>query len=443
MAVADRILQLKLISDTTSLQKDMSKVQGKTSKVSSGFKKLGAVIGGLAIADMGFDILKQGIDDMLEADKAARELDRSLKSLGQRSPKNLKKIERATQRALSVNFDDTEYVKGLTGLMDKWRFDVPKAIRIFDLAIDLQASRGGDAATWANTLSKALDGNVKALRELGFSKGAAKHLSNLQILRRLEKRYGQAAEDNANTLPGKWKQIETQFGEFVEDMVTKAFNFAQDFGKNFKDLTGGQDLQTEFQIFQGIAEQGMVELGNRIATGGVGVTAQALLLGQHIFEAITGQTALIPDAVGEDVHLTEEQLNQINAGQFRQRVIAEINRVKSAMNALPVSAEEMVHRLEAVWKTWRAPGFFGTIAKFLRWPNIFGMAEGGIVDRPTLAMIGERGPEAVVPLSGSGAGGWGGVTVNVYAGVGDPVEIGRQVERVLRAYRGRAGSAAA
>jgi hypothetical protein len=33
---------------------------------------------------------------------------------------------------------------------------------------------------------------------------------------------------------------------------------------------------------------------------------------------------------------------------------------------------------------------------------------GGIVTRPTLALIGESGPEAVVPLSGAGARGFGG-----------------------------------
>ena len=38
------------------------------------------------------------------------------------------------------------------------------------------------------------------------------------------------------------------------------------------------------------------------------------------------------------------------------------------------------------------------------------MAEGGIVTSPTLAMIGEKGPEAVVPL---GAGAGTGITINI------------------------------
>lgn len=37
-------------------------------------------------------------------------------------------------------------------------------------------------------------------------------------------------------------------------------------------------------------------------------------------------------------------------------------------------------------------------------PNIPRLASGGIVTEPTIAMIGEAGPEAVVPLTGSGAG---------------------------------------
>jgi hypothetical protein len=45
-------------------------------------------------------------------------------------------------------------------------------------------------------------------------------------------------------------------------------------------------------------------------------------------------------------------------------------------------------------------------------PNIPYLAAGGIVTRPTLAVVGERGPEAVVPLSrGGGAAGVGGPSV--------------------------------
>jgi phage-related protein len=59
-------------------------------------------------------------------------------------------------------------------------------------------------------------------------------------------------------------------------------------------------------------------------------------------------------------------------------------------------------------------------------PQIPYLAEGGIVNSPTLAMIGEAGPEAVVPLSGSNAFGGGSVQVVV------PINLdGRQIGQVV------------
>lgn len=54
-------------------------------------------------------------------------------------------------------------------------------------------------------------------------------------------------------------------------------------------------------------------------------------------------------------------------------------------------------------------------------PNIPMLAKGGIVTRPTLAMVGEAGPEAVIPLSRGGYGyGGGGVVINIHGPVAGP-----------------------
>ena len=67
--------------------------------------------------------------------------------------------------------------------------------------------------------------------------------------------------------------------------------------------------------------------------------------------------------------------------------------------------------------------------------SVPGLAKGGIVRSPTLALIGEAGPEAVVPLSGRNAG--MGMTINVQAGlVANPDQIGQQIiEAIQRAQR--------
>ena len=64
-------------------------------------------------------------------------------------------------------------------------------------------------------------------------------------------------------------------------------------------------------------------------------------------------------------------------------------------------------------------------------PNIPELAKGGIVRRPTLAMIGEAGPEAVIPLSkGGGAG--GSITINI---MGPTYGMDDFEDRVAKAVR--------
>jgi hypothetical protein len=65
------------------------------------------------------------------------------------------------------------------------------------------------------------------------------------------------------------------------------------------------------------------------------------------------------------------------------------------------------------------------------------LADGGIVSSPTLALIGEAGPEAVVPLDRMSTG--GGITINVTGGLATSAEIGESVVNALRAYSRSAG----
>jgi hypothetical protein len=68
------------------------------------------------------------------------------------------------------------------------------------------------------------------------------------------------------------------------------------------------------------------------------------------------------------------------------------------------------------------------------------LAEGGIVTRPTIAMIGEAGPEAIIPLSRQNSMG-GNITINVQASpLSSPADVGAAVVDALKAYERRNGT---
>jgi hypothetical protein len=95
--------------------------------------------------------------------------------------------------------------------------------------------------------------------------------------------------------------------------------------------------------------------------------------------------------------------------------------------------------LEFTLPDWLPKPLGGAGIKIPRLPEgIPALAKGGIVNKPTLALIGEAGPEAVVPLNGRNTpGGNINITVN---GALDPEGVARSIERILTQSRRRAGA---
>ena len=95
-------------------------------------------------------------------------------------------------------------------------------------------------------------------------------------------------------------------------------------------------------------------------------------------------------------------------------IIGIINSVIGAMNALFGALKQVQFGWEEKKKLGITvlPAFqFAPFQNLPTIPTIPTLAAGGIVTSPTLAMIGEAGPEAVVPLGRGGMG--GGITINI------------------------------
>jgi hypothetical protein len=79
----------------------------------------------------------------------------------------------------------------------------------------------------------------------------------------------------------------------------------------------------------------------------------------------------------------------------------------------------------------------GLLNKLARIPA---MAAGGIVTGPTLALIGEAGPEAVVPLSGRNAGMGTTINLTVNAGMGtNGAQVGKEIVDAIKKFEKTSG----
>jgi hypothetical protein len=169
-----------------------------------------------------------------------------------------------------------------------------------------------------------------------------------------------------------------------------------------------------------------------------GLIGVARLLERHwadIWQAITGA---VQAAVNTITGYIDMWIGAITAAfeTLKGAFTTVIDFIKGAWNAFA----RFWNRIEIRVPGIELPGPIPDIPGFtIGLPNLPTLAQGGIVTRPTLALIGERGPEAVVPLGARGVG----TTINVtimHTGLGvDSPRLQRDVVNAIRGYVTRNG----
>ena len=101
---------------------------------------------------------------------------------------------------------------------------------------------------------------------------------------------------------------------------------------------------------------------------------------------------------------------------------------KTVFNGIAMVWNNTFGKLSFKVPSW-VPGIGG---KGFDVPDIPMLAAGGIVTGPTLAMIGERGPEAVIPLNRAGGMGMGGNTITINVQGADPNAVVQALQRYVR-----------
>jgi hypothetical protein len=132
--------------------------------------------------------------------------------------------------------------------------------------------------------------------------------------------------------------------------------------------------------------------------------------------------------VGEEIMLTKTI-----AEQSEFKIAVDTGDLERALELLySIRAAQLSFSIEA-GKTYAAIGTFGGVEvgniNQLDLSGLNFMADGGVVEGPTLAVIGEAGPEAVIPLDR--LGGMGGITVNVSGSVVTENDLIESIRRGL------------
>ncbi len=396
----------KAIAQFRQLEKTSDKAQFAIKKAAV---PAAAALGGLAVA-LG-DATRAAMEDQQEQAALALTL-QNVTGAGKAQTAQVEEQISAMSRASGIA--DTEYRKSLEALVRGTK-DVDLAMKDMNLVMDISTALQMDSTTVADALAKAYQGNFKALRSLSpematmIKEGATLN----EVMDVLGGTFGGSVAANAETAAGKMAIFKNSIAETKEGIGAAFLPVLEaviPYMQKFADWAqNNPQVFTRIAITIGAIAAAVVALNIALATNPF-ILATAAVIGLAIaFNKLVDAMSAINRVGGLAAKI---------AGGLAMPVIGNVANIIGGLTDLIPSGPA-------------APTPAPPTSRIPR------MAEGGIVSSPTLALIGEAGPEAVVPLDRMNTG--GGVTINVTGGLATSAEIGESVVNALRAYSRSAG----
>ena len=440
--------------------KEFQSLEGAGAKAGFAIKKAAlpaaAAIGGLAVA------LGSATKAAMEDEAAQVELARTLNISASATDAQVAATENMISKmSLASGIADDDLRPALANLVRGTK-DIGKAQEGLSLAMDISTATGKDLATVSDALAKAYGGNMKGLKALSPEMATLiKEGADLNtVMDVLGGTFGGATAEAAGTAEGQMKRFGIAIAETKENIGAALIPVVE---KVLPLLTAmgawAQENTTTFLVIAGAI--GGIAAAILVANAAIKVYTlytqlaaaanfllNAALNANPITLVIIAVVALIAiltalyfkfDGVRK---IVDTVFKAITTGvKFSFDAITGyfefvMGVYKSIFNGIAKLWNNTIGKLSFSFPSW-VPGLGG---KGFSVPNIPMLAEGGIVTGPTLAMIGEAGPEAVIPLSKMGGMG-GGITVNVTGGLATSAEIGQAVVNAIRAYNRSAGPA--
>lgn len=407
--------------------KDLEGAQAKAKYALGKANKYAAVALGGLVAGLG-DAVKGAMED----EQAQKLLARQLQKTTAATDAQIAGVESyITAQGKLKGVTDDELRPALAGLV-RATMSIDEAQKAANLSMDIAAAKGISLETVTKAMEKAYGGNMTALAKLSpelrqmIKDGASME----EVMAEMAVTFGGAATDSANTAAGSMKRLGVALGEAKEGVgaallpiLEKALPVLQSFA------TWAQDnptLITAVAVAFGALAAAVVLVNAAMAlnpavliTAGIVALGVALVMAYKRFDTFRAVVQSVANGVaGYFEFIANAYIKMINL------VIRGINLIKPGKDIGQIG-QVSFGRLGG-----EDGGNGGANPAGLDYKA---MATGGVVTSPTFALIGEAGPEAVIPLDKMGGMG-GGVTINVNGG--DP----NAVVQALRTYMRQNGS---
>lgn len=443
-----------------SMQEAQKKAEPVFKTIEENSKKIGramTVAGGVIVASLGLCI-KSAMDAQVETQK----LDTILNAIGNTSEDIRDKILNAGSAAVQLGFDDEEASLSIAKLYQRTG-DLSKAIELNNLAMDLARAKNLSLEEAQTAIGRVLSGNGRALVDYGIK--LKETADPLAALAELHKMLGNSAQDATRNYDVQMKILQVTMSNLQEKIgglvipvlaellskivpiIEKIQQWADAHPRLFNAIILAvgiigllmavlgplllilPTITASITILGGViaflcspiglvilAIMALIAIGVLLVTHWDWVKTKAMEIWEKIKVYFIGILTWLKAEFNKVIDTLKNAWNSL-WDTLAQKVVSAFDgikaTIKNSINFVINFINQIIDQINSIAS--KIAGAVGQAAPQI--PRITPLANGGIVTGPTLAMIGEAGPEAVVPLSGGFAGaGIGGITININGG---------------------------
>lgn len=417
--MASATLTARLVGDAKSLVDSFDRGEQAAGGFGATLGKVSQIAGGFVLANgimrapgVLMDMAKGAAEDAASLTRLKQAVENSGAAWSTLEGSMTAQIELAQKRA----FTDDQARSSLALLVAQTG-SAEEAQKRFALAMDLSRGAGIDLETASKLLGKVTEENVSVLRRYGINieKGA----SAAELFGAVQQKFGGQSEAFAKSAAGQGEAVAIAMAEAQESIgyllmpamvaltgvLSTAVIPAIAFLTRHADILGPAlaGIGTAIAAVLVPATWAYVSALTAQAVAFVAANAPIIAVGVAIAALVAG--IIIAVRHWDDITAAAGRF----ADYVRDRVVGAFEAVAGGIRGAVNWAIDGINNLIRAWNQLEfnisipfGPSFSVGTPDL---PEIPRMASGGIVTRPTLALIGEAGPEAVVPLGRGGMGG--------------------------------------
>lgn len=395
------------------------------------------IIGGAIDAAMGL-----AVKSAADAQAKLASMHTTLKAMGQDVPAISDAILKAAQSTVQLGFDNETSALSITKFFQRTK-DMTAALELNQTAMDLARVKRLDLEQATNLLNMALSGQGRILGQYGIEiKDAA---TPLEALRQLQEQVGGQAVAFSKTFEGQMQvmtassnqfmqlignqllPILTQLLEGINAIIVKVKDWSEAHPELFRNIVlitavigilltaigGGLGLVlvlgsaiTAFGTISTLLAGLAIPIGLVIVS--IGAIIAIIIYWIAHWKDLHDTVIWVWNGIVDKITIAWESIKTVFKDAIDWIMTNVLDPLESRINSI-------INAISRITNTAKSIGS-NVVGGMTAVGHAIGFADGGIVTKPTFAMVGEAGPEAIIPLSKARSvlGGSNGGGINIY-----------------------------